>query len=72
MSEHKCHAIGCQVNVDPKFLLCPAHWRLVPFPLKKRVWQHYRRDQEVTKNPSKDYLNAAKAAIVAVAHLEGR
>lgn len=68
---HKCHAIGCDVNVHPRFLMCPPHWRMVPKPLKNAVWRFYVPGQEIKKNPTLDYLSAAWAAIFAVADLEG-
>lgn len=69
---HKCHLPGCEREVQPRYLMCPAHWRAVPLRLKQAVWKHYAAGQEVTKTPTLEYLNAAKAAINAVAEREGR
>lgn len=69
---HKCHARGCDAEVPPARLMCGPHWRLVPQPLKDAVWATYRRGQEITKTPTAEYLEAAKAAIEAVAAREGR
>lgn len=69
---HKCHAPGCDIEVPPARLMCLFHWRLVPRVLRDAVWQHYRRGQEVDKQPSAEYLAAAQAAIDAVAVREGR
>lgn len=63
---HRCHAIRCEVEVDPGLLLCKRHWFMVPKPLRKAVWHHYRKGQEVDKRPSREYLAAADAAIKAV------
>jgi len=52
--------------------MCKPHWYMVPKPLRKEVWRTYRKGQEVTKDPSREYLAAAKAAIAAVAEKEGR
>jgi hypothetical protein len=52
--------------------MCLRHWRLVPGPLQKAVWRTYRRGQEVDKNPSTEYLDAARNAINAVAAAEAR
>lgn len=68
---HRCHAFGCQVPVDPRYFMCPHHWRRVPRPLKIGIWRHYRPGQEIDKRPSPAYLEAAQAAIVAVADAEG-
>lgn len=69
---HRCHAIGCDAEVPPALFMCRAHWFDVPKPLRKEVWRTYRRGQEITKDPSREYLAAAKAAIRAVAEKEGR
>lgn len=69
---HKCHARGCEVEVPPARLMCLAHWNLVPYALKRNVWAHYRPGQEVRKDPTPEYLAAARAAIEAVAAREGR
>lgn len=63
---HHCHARGCPVEVPPRLLMCKRHWRLVPKALKDQVWATYRPGQEVDKQPSKSYLEAAKQAIRAV------
>ena len=67
---HHCHAIGCNKPVPPKMLMCKRHWAMVPPPLRQEVWRHYRPGQEVDKNPSPEYLAAAKAAIAAVCKAE--
>ncbi|MGD9886185.1 MAG: hypothetical protein AB7U95_39450 [Reyranella sp.] len=43
---------------------------MVPAALKREVWRTYRPGQEVTKDPSDQYLAAARAAIEAVAEKE--
>jgi hypothetical protein len=68
---HRCHAIGCELEVPPNLLLCRRHWFMVPKPLRKEVWRLYRPGQEVSKTPTPEYLVAAKAAIDAVAEREG-
>lgn len=69
---HRCHAQGCPLFVPPKMLMCARHWFSVPKPLRDRVWATYRRGQEIRKDPSKEYLDAADAAIEAVAQRERR
>jgi hypothetical protein len=53
-------------------LMCRQHWHLVPRELRREVWRHYVPGQEITKDPSPEYLEAALAAVRAVAKLEGR
>lgn len=67
---HLCHAKGCTVPVAPHFLMCPSHWRRVPRDLQARVYATYRPGQEVSKDPTREYVTAAQAAIAAVARLE--
>jgi len=68
---HTCHARGCPTPVAPKLLMCAKHWKLVPRLEQAQVWAHYRPGQEVDKAPTKRYLDAADAAIRAVAKKEG-
>ena len=67
---YKCHARGCNREVPPAKLMCFPCWVKVPNHLKRAVRLHYRPGQELTKNPSNEYLAAAQAAIHAVAELE--
>lgn len=67
--QHYCHVKGCQKQVAPKFLMCAPHWRLVPQALKRDVWRLYRPGQEVTKDPTREYLEAAEAACKYVENL---
>lgn len=68
--KHTCHAHGCETAVEPRMLMCPMHWRMVPSILKQLVWDNYRPGQERDKNPSAEYLAAAKGAIAAVREKE--
>lgn len=67
---HHCHAIGCDKPISPRLLMCYRHWRAVPLSLRKEVWKHYRRWQEVDKRPTDEYVRAAMAAVRAVATQE--
>lgn len=67
---HTCHAIGCNVEVPPCLLMCSKHWRMVPINLKREILASYRPGQEIDKKPSQKYLNAAGAAINAIANRE--
>lgn len=69
---HLCHALGCQVAVPPKLLMCRRHWFMVPRELQRGVWAEYRPGQEVDKNPTSEYLLAAHRAVLAVAVKEGK
>lgn len=66
LPKHTCHAPGCDTEVHPRLLMCWKHWRDVPYRLKKRVWDHYRSGQEVSKQPTAEYVAAAQAAIASI------
>lgn len=68
---HTCHAIDCDVVVPPRLLMCARHWRMVPRALQNTVWATYVPGQEARKDPTREYLHAARAAINAVAVKEG-
>lgn len=70
--QHRCHAEGCEEQVPPSLLMCRAHWFMVRKALRREVWRLYVSGQEERKDPSREYLAAAKAAIAAVAACAGR
>lgn len=72
MSRHPCHASGCSMEVPPRMLMCRRHWRMVPRSLQDAVWATYVIGQEARKDPTAEYLEAARAAIDYVADREGR
>lgn len=56
---HHCHWPGCTVEVPPKLWGCETHWFRLPGHLRVRIWKAYRPGQEITKTPSREYLDAA-------------
>lgn len=52
--------------------MCWKHWSLVPAVIQAAVYRHYRVGQCDDMNPSKNWHQAADAAIGAVALLEGK
>lgn len=71
MSEHTCHAYKCGRRVDPAMVMCTRHWFMVPKRLRDIIWRTYRRGQEITKDPSHEYMVAQRGAVWAVFVLEG-
>lgn len=69
---HTCHASGCKSAVRPELLMCARHWRMVPRTIQRAVWRHYRPGQCDDKDVSREWMQAADAAIGFVAHVEGR
>lgn len=61
--KHTCHAYNCETEVPPKMFMCYRHWKSLTPELQKGIWKHYRPGQELDKNPSPEYLEAAREAI---------
>lgn len=70
--KHTCHARDCETAVPPEMLMCRKHWAMVPLETQRAVYRSYRKGQCVDKNPSRDWLRAAREAINAVALQEGK
>lgn len=58
---HFCYWPGCQTPTSPKMWGCKVHWFTLPHHLRSRIWATYRPGQEITKTPSKEYIEAANA-----------
>jgi hypothetical protein len=41
---------------------CKQHWFKLPQHIRDGIWQTYKAGQEITKTPSREYMQAAKAA----------
>lgn len=67
MSAHTCHARGCETPVPPRMFMCRTHWRIVPKAMQDAIWAAYVPGQERRKDPTSEYLDAARAAIDFVA-----
>lgn len=81
MGAHLCHARGCSVPVPPRMLMCRRHWFMVPRRLRLAVWAEYDRTGGAAGRSNRlqqyrdgagPYVNAAEAAIAAVAEQEER
>jgi len=68
---HHCHMTNCNVSVPPEMFACRRHWFMVPKPLRDAIWRTYRDGQCDTLDPSSEYCQAARAAVIAVAKREG-
>lgn len=58
---HTCHWPRCGQAVPAAMWGCKGHWFTLPKHLRDRIWETYRRGQEITKSPSAEYIAAAKA-----------
>lgn len=56
---HTCHFPGCPKEVPPRLWGCKPHWFTLPKRLRDKIWATYRPGQEITKDPSEEYLAAA-------------
>ena len=68
---HTCHATNCNATVPPTMWGCRKHWYMVPPAIRSRIWATYRPGQCDDWNPSEQYCQAARDAVVAVAAKEG-
>ena len=68
-ARHLCHWPDCPIEVPPALWGCREHWFALPPVIRSRIWRHYRKGQELDKNPSQEYLAvAAEAQAWAIAH----
>lgn len=58
---HTCHWPGCTAHVPPRMWGCRTHWFRLPKNLRDRIWDTYVPGQEITKTPSKEYIEVANA-----------
>ncbi|HSR77591.1 MAG TPA: HIRAN domain-containing protein [Xanthobacteraceae bacterium] len=61
--QHACHWPGCEVETPPSLFMCRPHWHALPRALRRAVWDAYRKGQERDKDPSREYVAAARAAL---------
>jgi hypothetical protein len=41
-------------------LMCRPHWFALPQDLRSQIWAAYREGQEITKSPSREYLEVMR------------
>jgi hypothetical protein len=58
-NDHTCHWPGCNLKVPPAMWGCKIHWYRLPMNLRNKIWSTYRPGQEINKDPSRQYLEAA-------------
>lgn len=61
--KHRCHARGCTTEVPPRMFMCYLHWRKVPKKDRDLVWALYYPGQEITKDPSAQYVQETQRII---------
>lgn len=55
---HTCHWPTCSTPVPPSMWGCKKHWFTLPKRMRDEIWRTYRAGQEVTKDPSDEYMAA--------------
>jgi hypothetical protein len=51
--------------------MCRAHWFALPRPMRDAIWAAYVPGQEIRKDPSAEYISAARAAVQFIKRTEG-
>lgn len=57
---HHCHWPGCPKQVKPAVWGCYPHWMKLPKYLRDKIWLTFRPGQEVSKTPSRAYVEVAR------------
>lgn len=59
---HTCHWPGCDKQCPPAMWGCSKHWYSLPLKLRNKIWRAYVPGQEISKTPSREYLDVAHEA----------
>lgn len=59
--DHTCHWPGCEKQVPPAMWGCRPHWTRLPRGLRNQIWDTYEIGQEASGEPSREYLDVARA-----------
>lgn len=57
--DHHCHYPGCGKPCPPAMWGCRSCWFKLPKYLRDKIWATYRIGQEISKTPSRKYLEVA-------------
>jgi hypothetical protein len=73
MKLRSCDANHCGVKIDASKGMCPAHWKMVPTEIQRRIYDAARAHKTTAQRLSNvDFLEAWADAVEAVATQEGR
>lgn len=59
---HMCHWPSCRRIIPVKLFMCTPHWKQLPQVHRDAIFKAYRVGQEIDKNPSREYVTAARSA----------
>lgn len=58
---HHCHwPGGCKVITAAAQYCCRDHWYRIPLGLRNKIWAAYRQGQEVSKTPTRRYIEVVR------------
>lgn len=73
MKTHRCDANHCAAIVDASKGMCPAHWKMLPGEIQRRIYAAARAHKTTAQRLSSvDFLEAWADAVEFVAAKEGR
>lgn len=73
MKPHRCDANHCSAIVDAGKGMCPAHWKMVPAEVQRRIYAAARAYKSSAQRLSSVvFLEAWADAVESVATAEGR
>ena len=70
MSSHKCHARKCNVSTPSRMFMCRKHWFMLPRNMRDKIWDLYVPGQEISRDPSSEYVEHARECVRYIAELE--
>ena len=62
MKTNSCVIVGCSGRIKKGLLMCATHWKMVPLPIQKSIYKHYKPGQNIF-NASPAYMGVLKEAI---------
>ena len=73
MKLRSCDANHCAVKIDASKGMCPAHWKMVPIEIQRRIYAAARAHKTTAQRLSSvDFLEAWADAVEFIAAQEGR
>jgi hypothetical protein len=70
--KHTCHVPHCATACPPKYLTCPAHWKMVPKEMQDEVYRTVGMRGKLIDETWAPWWRAQANAIHAIMVAEGR
>jgi hypothetical protein len=68
----RCAAGQCLAEVEPRYLFCRHHFKMLPKPLQQNIWDRCRPGTGLDARPSAGWIEAAAEAVEYLAEAERR